>query len=145
MGTFMRGDMYIRDMRHTKGHVAATTVARWCPTDRSTVATAGEDGTVRLWDVDVAMARDDNTLSVQGGQKSVLVTRDARGIKTACTAMAWHPDGNVFMAGKRETSKNKKRARETLAHNPCPVLACPGSPASTPPTPPPPYSPTPPP
>ena len=45
--TLMKGDMYIRDMRSTKGHVAACTAAAWHVHDRGTVTTAGEDGTVR--------------------------------------------------------------------------------------------------
>ena len=45
--TLMKGDMYIRDMRSTKGHVAACTAAAWHIHDRATVTTAGEDGTVR--------------------------------------------------------------------------------------------------
>ena len=95
--TLMMGDMYIRDMRTTKGHVAACTACAWHVHDRTTVTTAGEDGTVRLWDVEVAVERGDDatSLNVNGGQKQVAVLRDRRGIKTGCTAVAWQPDGQV--------------------------------------------------
>ena len=129
--TLMMGDMYIRDMRTTKGHVAACTACAWHVHDRTTVAahpharpvtthphahphpelqpdpppapaphqvtTAGEDGTVRLWDVEVAVERGDDatSLNVNGGQKQVAVLKDRRGIKTGCTAVAWQPDGQV--------------------------------------------------
>lgn len=39
--------MYIRDARNTKGHVSGLTAGCWHPTDRFTVLTASEDGTVR--------------------------------------------------------------------------------------------------
>ena len=43
----MRGDMYIRDMRNTTGHVSGLTGGCWHPTDRFTAMTGSEDGTVR--------------------------------------------------------------------------------------------------
>jgi hypothetical protein len=33
-GEFVRGDMYIRDMRNTKGHVAGLTGGAWHPSDK---------------------------------------------------------------------------------------------------------------
>jgi WD40 repeat protein len=104
--TLMKGDMYIRDMRSTKGHVAACTAAAWHIHDRATVTTAGEDGTVRLWDVERAVERGDDatSLDVNGGQKQVAVLKDSRGIKTGCTAVAWQPDGQTIMCGGRDGS-----------------------------------------
>lgn len=46
-GEFVRGDMYIRDMKNTKGHVSGLTCGCWHPTDRFTAMTSSEDGTVR--------------------------------------------------------------------------------------------------
>jgi len=37
LGEFMRGDMYIRDMKNTKGHVTGLTCGQWHPSDRNTV------------------------------------------------------------------------------------------------------------
>ncbi|KAI5849335.1 WD40-repeat-containing domain protein [Morchella snyderi] len=48
---FAKGDMYLRDMHNTKGHVSELTAGAWHPTDRAVVATAGTDSTVRIWDV----------------------------------------------------------------------------------------------
>ena len=33
-GVFIRGDMYIRDMKNTKGHVSSCTGGQWHPTDK---------------------------------------------------------------------------------------------------------------
>ena len=49
-GEFVRGDMYIRDMKNTKGHVSGLCGGQWHPTDRFTAMTCSEDGTVRIWD-----------------------------------------------------------------------------------------------
>jgi hypothetical protein len=37
LGETMRGDMYIRDQKNTKGHVTGLTCGQWHPTDRNTV------------------------------------------------------------------------------------------------------------
>jgi len=46
---FSSGDPYIRDLRHTNGHVASVTSAAWLSSDPDRFLTASEDGTVRLW------------------------------------------------------------------------------------------------
>lgn len=48
---FVKGDMYLRDMHNTKGHVAEITAGCWSPVDPNVVATASADSTIRLWDV----------------------------------------------------------------------------------------------
>ncbi|CAG9464534.1 unnamed protein product [Pedinophyceae sp. YPF-701] len=50
LGEFPRGDMYIRDMRNTKGHVSSCTGGSFHPADRGKAMTSSVDGTVRLWD-----------------------------------------------------------------------------------------------
>lgn len=63
-GQFPRGDMYIRDMKNTKGirhqcfywligfvgHVCGCCQGQWHPTDKAVALTSSEDGTVRIWD-----------------------------------------------------------------------------------------------
>ena len=102
----MRGDPYLRDMTKTKGHVAGCTAAKWHPTDANTLATASEDGTVRLWDASVACERGDDasSLSVQSGLRTVMVLRDARGIKSGASSIAWHEGGQTIMCGARDGS-----------------------------------------
>jgi WD repeat-containing protein 70 len=48
---FVKGDMYLRDMHHTKGHVGEISTGAWHPTNRETCVTAGSDSTLRIWDV----------------------------------------------------------------------------------------------
>lgn len=48
---FVKGDMYLRDMHNTKGHVGEIATGAWHPTDRNTCVTAGADSTLRIWDV----------------------------------------------------------------------------------------------
>ncbi|KAI5286537.1 hypothetical protein KEM54_006698 [Ascosphaera aggregata] len=48
---FAKGDMYLRDMRNTKGHISETTSGKWSPTDYNLCVTAATDSTVRIWDV----------------------------------------------------------------------------------------------
>jgi hypothetical protein len=51
IGEFNKGDMYIRDLKNTKGHVSPCTSGMWHPHDNSTCLTGSADGSMRLWDV----------------------------------------------------------------------------------------------
>jgi WD40 repeat protein len=48
---FVKGDMYLRDMNNTKGHISEVTSGAWHPTNRDLCVTAGTDSTLRIWDV----------------------------------------------------------------------------------------------
>lgn len=48
---FVKGDMYLRDMHNTKGHISEVTTGTWHPTDRNLCVTAGTDSTLRIWDI----------------------------------------------------------------------------------------------
>jgi WD40 repeat protein len=78
---FVKGDMYLRDMHNTKGHVSEVTSGAWSPTDYKLCATAGTDSTIRIWDVNVGR-----------NQKEVIVHKSrAAGSagRTKVTAVAW--------------------------------------------------------
>lgn len=51
LGEFMKGDMYIRDLKNTKGHISGLTWGEWHPKTKETILTSSEDGSLRLWDV----------------------------------------------------------------------------------------------
>ncbi|RMY50570.1 hypothetical protein D0865_06831 [Hortaea werneckii] len=78
---FVKGDMYLRDMHNTKGHISEITTGTWHPTDRNLCVTAGTDSTLRIWDIN-------NSRS----QKEVIVHKSkAAGSagRSRMTAVAW--------------------------------------------------------
>lgn len=80
---FKKGDMYLRDKLHTKGHTAEVTGAAWHPTDYNLFVTVGTDSTVRIWDVNKRLE-----------QKTVIVHKSrAAGSAgmTRMTAVGWGP------------------------------------------------------
>lgn len=54
---FVKGDMYLRDLNNTKGHVSEVTSGAWNPTDYNLCVTAGTDSTVRIWDANVGRSQ----------------------------------------------------------------------------------------
>ncbi|KAI1808493.1 WD40 repeat-like protein [Daldinia bambusicola] len=78
---FVKGDMYLRDMNNTKGHVSEVTTGTWHPTDKNLCVTAGTDSTLRIWDI-----------NNKRSQKEVIVFKSkAAGAagRTRMTAVAW--------------------------------------------------------
>ncbi|KAI0180249.1 WD40 repeat-like protein [Hypoxylon sp. FL1284] len=78
---FVKGDMYLRDMNNTKGHISEVTTGTWHPTDKNVCVTAGTDSTLRIWDI-----------NNKRSQKEVLVFKSkAAGAagRTRMTAVAW--------------------------------------------------------
>ncbi|CAI7839805.1 unnamed protein product [Closterium sp. NIES-54] len=92
-GEFVRGDMYIRDLRNTKGHIAGLTTAQWHPCERHTALTASDDGSLRIWDV-----RDFKS------QTKVVKPKLARPGRVPVTAAEWGPDGRLVAAGLNDGS-----------------------------------------
>ncbi|KAG2487343.1 hypothetical protein HYH03_014059 [Edaphochlamys debaryana] len=87
LGEFVRGDMYIRDARNTKGHISGLTGGQWHPTDKFTAITSSEDGTVRVWDTH-------NIL-----QKTVIKPTLAKPGRTSVTAVSYNSTGSLIGAG----------------------------------------------
>ena len=78
---FVKGDMYLRDMHNTKGHVGEITTGTWHPTDQNLCITAGSDSTLRIWDI-----------NNKRSQKDIIVFKSkAAGSagRTRMTAVAW--------------------------------------------------------
>lgn len=79
--TFVKGDMYLRDMHNTKGHISEITSGTWHPTEKSLIVTAGTDSTLRIWDI-----------NNKRSQKEVVVFKSkAAGSagRSKMTAVAW--------------------------------------------------------
>ncbi|KAK3990572.1 WD40-repeat-containing domain protein [Cladorrhinum sp. PSN332] len=78
---FVKGDMYLRDMNNTKGHVGEIATGTWHPADQNLCVTAGADSTLRIWDI-----------NNKRSQKEVIVFKSkAAGSagRTRMTAVAW--------------------------------------------------------
>lgn len=78
---FAKGDMYLRDMNMTKGHISEITAGTWHPTNRELCVTAGTDSTLRIWDI-----------NVRNKQKEVIVHKSrlaGSAGRTRMTAVAW--------------------------------------------------------
>ena len=78
---YVKGDMYLRDMNNTKGHISEITTGTWHPTNRDLFVTAGTDSTLRIWDVNMPLK-----------QKDVIVHKSrAAGSagRTRMTSVAW--------------------------------------------------------
>jgi WD40 repeat protein len=102
LGETARGDMYVRDPRHTRGHTAALTAGCWHPSDRSTALTCSEDGTLRLWDTTSAAQRTvikPAVPALAGGGGA------AGGGRVRATACAFSPgSGSLIAAGLSDGS-----------------------------------------
>ncbi|KAF8469178.1 WD40-repeat-containing domain protein [Kalaharituber pfeilii] len=79
---FVKGDMYLRDMHHTKGHISEITAGCWHPTDVNRLVTAGTDSTLRIWDVNNKRTH-----------KDVIVykSKTAKGGRSRMCCVAWAP------------------------------------------------------
>ncbi|RAK75496.1 26S protease regulatory subunit 4 [Aspergillus fijiensis CBS 313.89] len=78
---FVKGDMYLRDLHNTKGHISEVTSGAWSPTDENLCVTAGTDSTVRIWDANVGRT-----------QKEVIVHKSkmaGSAGRSKMTAVAW--------------------------------------------------------
>lgn len=98
LAEFVKGDMYLRDMHHTKGHVSEVTCGVWHPEDRNVCATGGTDSTVRIWDVNNPRQ-----------QRNVIVHKSrAAGSagRTRITALSWaaNPQSNLLVAAALDGS-----------------------------------------
>ena len=78
---FVKGDMYLRDMHNTKGHISEITTGTWHPSDKNLCLTAGTDSTLRIWDI-----------NNKRKQKDIIVFKSkapGAGGRTRMTAAAW--------------------------------------------------------
>ncbi|KAL1350151.1 hypothetical protein HN51_014301 [Arachis hypogaea] len=88
LGEFMKGDMYIRDLKNTKGHISGLTCGEWHPKTKETILTSSEDGSLRIWDVNDFKS-----------QKQVIKPKLARPGRVPVTTCAWDHDGKRIAGG----------------------------------------------
>ncbi|KAH8835384.1 transcription factor [Flagelloscypha sp. PMI_526] len=86
IATFIKGDPYIRDMKHTAGHVTEITSCSWNPKDPKQFITSSADSTIRIWDVENKRT-----------QKTVIVVKSKeRGARTKINYCSYSPDGKII-------------------------------------------------
>ncbi|KAK2462082.1 hypothetical protein APHAL10511_006545 [Amanita phalloides] len=86
--TFIKGDPYIRDMKHTNGHVSEVTSCAWHPKDPKSFITSSADSTIRIWDKENKRK-----------QKTVIVVKSKdRGARTKIMCCTYSPDGKMIGA-----------------------------------------------
>jgi len=96
---FAKGDVYVTDMSRTIGHTATITDVAWHPLERDIVMTASIDGSARLWNL-ASGATAFKKLKCD----KVYRAKNARGIRTAVTACAFHPSGRELCLGTADGS-----------------------------------------
>nr|GMD12218.1 WD repeat-containing protein 70 [Ipomoea batatas] len=83
-----RGDMYIRDLKNTKGHISGLTCGEWHPKAKETILTSSEDGSLRTWDV--------NNFKCQ---KQVIKPKQSRPGRVHVTTCGWDREGKSIAGG----------------------------------------------
>ncbi|GAA6063096.1 hypothetical protein JCM10212_003294 [Sporobolomyces blumeae] len=94
IGEFYKGDMYIRDLRNTGGHVAAIRFVSWNPANPTQFLTGSSDSTLRIWDKDTR----------RNSSKTIVVKSKERGGKTKVSAGSWSRDGKWIAAACEDGS-----------------------------------------
>uniref|UniRef100_A0A7N0V9E8 Transducin/WD40 repeat-like superfamily protein n=1 Tax=Kalanchoe fedtschenkoi TaxID=63787 RepID=A0A7N0V9E8_KALFE len=88
LGEFIKGDMYIRDLKNTKGHITGLTCGAWHPKTKETILTSSEDGSLRIWDVNDFKS-----------QKQVIKPKLARPGRVPVTTCTWDFEGKRIAGG----------------------------------------------
>lgn len=97
---FVKGDMYIRDHSHTKGHIGVVTSSEWHPNQHNLIITGSLDSTVRIWDVNM------NKIGIeqQLPSKTVIKLKNKKGMKTGAWQTKLSPDGSKILVACQDGS-----------------------------------------
>ncbi|XP_054162669.1 WD repeat-containing protein 70-like [Oppia nitens] len=89
----LKGDQYITDMNHTKGHIAMLNSGVWHPRDRQEFATCSNDGTCRLWDIENIK-----------NQKTVIKARSSGGLRAIPNTCRYTRNADLISVGCNDGS-----------------------------------------
>lgn len=92
-GETIKGDQYISDMSHTKGHTAMLNDGVWNPRDKEQFATCSNDGTCRLWAVQSLKAH-----------QSVIKPRSSGGLRAAPNTCRFTRNAELICCGCNDGS-----------------------------------------
>ena len=117
---FVKGDMYLRDQKYTKGHTGVVTFGRWHPTNHHEIVTSSLDGTVRIFDTSL------NCIGVeqQLPSRDILKCRNEQGLPTGVWKTNVFPDGSKIIAASEDGSyfvfsdKNRYSSPELVYRSP---------------------------
>jgi len=87
----IKGDMYIKDMNQTRGHVSMVYDGCFHPKEKNIFGSCSFDGTIRFWDRNMKLIN----IEQQMTHKQVIKCKDQKGLKTGVTSMAFSNDGGV--------------------------------------------------
>lgn len=91
-----KGDMYIRDMGNTKGHIAMLNYGCWNPREANEFITCSNDGTVRLWNTTKSHSTTiSSTPSLD--QQKVIKIKSKSGLKATPTTAAYSSDCKLIL------------------------------------------------
>lgn len=93
--TYAEGDQYLRDLKHTSGHVSALTSCAWNPVSSDHFMTSAADGTVRIWNIGYRQRQD-----------HVIVVRSKKptGGRSAVTHARYNNDASLIITGSEDGS-----------------------------------------
>lgn len=117
---FVKGDMYLRDQKYTKGHTGVVTFGKWHTTNFHEIITSSLDGSVRIWDTNM------NTIGVEQQLpcRDVLKCRDDKSLPTGVWKTNVFPDGSKIIAASEDGSyfvfsdKNRYSSHEQVYRSP---------------------------
>ena len=88
IGTFLKGDPYLRDLKFVKGHTSALTSVMWHPHNKTNFLTSSFDSTVRIWDYNFVRS-----------SKCCFFTNTNGTRRYAMTAAVFSSDGRQVISG----------------------------------------------
>ena len=91
-----KGDMYIRDMGNTKGHIAMLNYGCWNIRETSEFLTCSNDGTIRIWSLEKTNSLATSSITNLQQQK-VIKIKAKNGLKAVPTTLSYSKDFKLIL------------------------------------------------
>jgi WD40 repeat protein len=96
----LKGDSYLHDISHTKGHTYPLTDGKWHPIERNLFITSSRDSTIRIWDIYAKPMGVDQELM----QAVILRAKTYKNHKITIGCCNYSHDGNMIVGGVNDGS-----------------------------------------